>query len=276
MRVAIVGGGCAGLRAARVFHEAGVDFQLFEAASSLGGHARTVRCAGYDVDVGFMVFNERTSAQCAGRHVVVSVDPPPPDDELSHSAQCFIALEFLFVHLDTYPTMLQWFSDCGVELEKSDMSFGVEDVASGVLWSSVRGPRSLFATWAAYASPSMWRFAYDLISFKADVEAFMAGVDDDDYLHTGQLNAEKRRSDNGVLHHSASLEPEERLTLGEWMLTKGYGDYFKRFYLIPMVRNSRSCLFCLHSSGVRGEFCCVIPSPLYRPAQCRYQSFVKS
>ena len=81
MRVAIVGGGCAGLRAARVFHEAGVDFQLFEAASSLGGHARTVRCAGYDVDVGFMVFNERTSAQCAGRRAV-SVEPPPPDELL--------------------------------------------------------------------------------------------------------------------------------------------------------------------------------------------------
>lgn len=45
MRVAVVGGGIAGLMAAYELHQKGMDFQLFEAASYLGGHVKTRRFA---------------------------------------------------------------------------------------------------------------------------------------------------------------------------------------------------------------------------------------
>lgn len=44
--VAILGGGLAGLNAARLLHQAGVDFQLFEARDRLGGRILTVDATG--------------------------------------------------------------------------------------------------------------------------------------------------------------------------------------------------------------------------------------
>jgi monoamine oxidase len=51
--VAIIGGGLAGLNAARLLHGAGVDFQLFEARDRLGGRILTVDEAGAPADTGF-------------------------------------------------------------------------------------------------------------------------------------------------------------------------------------------------------------------------------
>lgn len=45
-QVAIVGGGLAGLVAARRLHEAGVDFQLFEARDRLGGRILSADARG--------------------------------------------------------------------------------------------------------------------------------------------------------------------------------------------------------------------------------------
>jgi phytoene dehydrogenase-like protein len=57
---AVVGSGCAGLAAAHTLASRGVRVTLFEAASSIGGHADTRQVEGVDVDVGFMVFNRVT------------------------------------------------------------------------------------------------------------------------------------------------------------------------------------------------------------------------
>lgn len=51
--VAIVGGGLAGLVAARVLHQAGVDFRLFEARDRLGGRILTTNAAGQPSGDGF-------------------------------------------------------------------------------------------------------------------------------------------------------------------------------------------------------------------------------
>jgi predicted NAD/FAD-binding protein len=62
MRIAIVGGGVSGLVCAHVLYR---DHELvvFEAAAEPGGHAHTVRVESddgvYDVDTGFIVFNDR-------------------------------------------------------------------------------------------------------------------------------------------------------------------------------------------------------------------------
>ena len=62
MRLAIIGGGVSGLVCAHMLH-AEHELVLFEAGDEPGGHADTVRVetdtGGYDVDMGFIVFNDR-------------------------------------------------------------------------------------------------------------------------------------------------------------------------------------------------------------------------
>ncbi|MFR9774765.1 NAD(P)/FAD-dependent oxidoreductase [Micromonospora sp. MS34] len=55
--VVIVGGGLAGLAAARRLHRAGVPWRLLEAADRLGGRVATDRVDGYLLDRGFQVLN---------------------------------------------------------------------------------------------------------------------------------------------------------------------------------------------------------------------------
>ncbi len=63
MRIAIIGGGVSGLTCAHLLHR-DHEIVVFEAGDRAGGHANTVRVetdsAGvYDVDTGFIVFNDR-------------------------------------------------------------------------------------------------------------------------------------------------------------------------------------------------------------------------
>ncbi|MFF0103363.1 NAD(P)/FAD-dependent oxidoreductase [Micromonospora sp. NPDC005257] len=55
--VVVVGGGLAGLAAARRLHRAGVPWRLLEAADRLGGRAATDRVDGFLLDRGFQVLN---------------------------------------------------------------------------------------------------------------------------------------------------------------------------------------------------------------------------
>lgn len=58
MRVAVIGSGISGLGSAYVLVNQGVEeVVLYEKEDSLGGHAKTVRFDGVDLDLGFMVFN---------------------------------------------------------------------------------------------------------------------------------------------------------------------------------------------------------------------------
>jgi monoamine oxidase len=50
--VAVVGGGAAGIAAARRLHEAGLDVLILEARSRLGGRAWSVEAAGFTIDLG--------------------------------------------------------------------------------------------------------------------------------------------------------------------------------------------------------------------------------
>lgn len=58
-RVVIVGGGAAGLFAARTLAERGVDFALFEAAPNLGGNAYGFSLDGVPIDTGVMFYHTR-------------------------------------------------------------------------------------------------------------------------------------------------------------------------------------------------------------------------
>ncbi|WP_211595408.1 NAD(P)/FAD-dependent oxidoreductase [Paracoccus litorisediminis] len=76
LRIAIIGSGIAGLGAAWLLDE-NHDITLFEAEDRPGGHARTVRAEGVEVDTGFIVCNRRTYPLFTAmlEHFGVTLDP---------------------------------------------------------------------------------------------------------------------------------------------------------------------------------------------------------
>lgn len=88
-RIAVIGGGISGNLAARLLHN-DHDITLFEAASYPGGHSNTVTCLidgqSYDVDTGFMVFNDRTYPNFCRLLDMLEVDAQ--DSDMSFSVRC--------------------------------------------------------------------------------------------------------------------------------------------------------------------------------------------
>ncbi|MCT9094300.1 FAD-dependent oxidoreductase [Streptomyces sp. ASQP_92] len=107
-RIAVVGGGVAGLTAAHVLQRA-CDVTLYEADDRLGGHAHTHDVAeggeaALRVDSGFIVHNERT-----------------------------------------YPLLLRLFRELGVSTQDAEMSMSVRCDGCGLQYAGARGPAGLFA-----------------------------------------------------------------------------------------------------------------------------------
>ncbi|MEV5481745.1 MULTISPECIES: NAD(P)/FAD-dependent oxidoreductase [Streptomyces] len=108
-RIAVVGGGVAGLTAAYVLQQGGCEVALYEAADRLGGHAHTLDRPSGDgrtvrVDTGFIVHNDRT-----------------------------------------YPLLLRLFRELGVRTQDSEMSMSVRCEGCGLEYAGARGPAGVFA-----------------------------------------------------------------------------------------------------------------------------------
>ncbi|MBA2117181.1 NAD(P)/FAD-dependent oxidoreductase [Bremerella alba] len=88
-RIAVVGGGISGNLVARLLHN-DYDVTLYEAAHYPGGHSNTVTCEvegkPYDVDTGFMVFNDRTYPQFC--RLLEILDVEAQDSDMSFSVRC--------------------------------------------------------------------------------------------------------------------------------------------------------------------------------------------
>ena len=118
-RIAVVGGGVAGIVAAWLL---GKDHQvtLFEANDYLGGHTHTIVISdgpdeGTPVDTGFIVLNDRT-----------------------------------------YPTFRKFLDSLGVRTRNTNMSFSFHDEARDLTWSGT-GLDGLFAQRINLLRPSFWR-----------------------------------------------------------------------------------------------------------------------
>jgi hypothetical protein len=61
MSVVVIGGGLAGLNAALIVQEAGLDVELYEASDNVGGRVRTDYIDGYTLDHGFQLINDSYS-----------------------------------------------------------------------------------------------------------------------------------------------------------------------------------------------------------------------
>jgi predicted NAD/FAD-binding protein len=88
-RVAVVGAGIAGLSAARALAAQGAAVTLYEAQAHIGGHAQTVDVeldgVRHGVDIGFLVYNERTYPGLSALFAELGVVSTP--SEMSFSVQ---------------------------------------------------------------------------------------------------------------------------------------------------------------------------------------------
>ena len=125
-RIAVVGGGIAGLSAAWSLSDR-AHVTLFEAGDHAGGHTHTVDLTldgiTHGVDTGFLVFNERT-----------------------------------------YPLLIQLFEQLGVEVAPSDMSFSAQVPADDVEWSG-SNLATVFAQRRNLMRPAFWGMLADLLRF---------------------------------------------------------------------------------------------------------------
>jgi predicted NAD/FAD-binding protein len=133
-RIAIIGGGIAGLSAAWLLRNK-FDITLYEAQARLGGHAdtQTVELDGetVSVDTGFIVYNERN-----------------------------------------YPNLVGFFAALGVKTQASEMSFGVS-IGNGDLEYGGATLPQLFAQKRNLASPRFLRMISDVLRFNRNAPALL-------------------------------------------------------------------------------------------------------
>lgn len=178
MRIAVIGSGISGLSAAYYLSRKHTVW-LFEKDDRIGGHTHTVQ-----------------------------VDTPRGP----------LAVDTGFiVHNDrTYPNLIRLFAELGVETQPSDMSFAVNDRATGFEYSS-RGLRGFFAQPSSWFSPRQHRLLREILRFNREAPLLL---------------------DNPAL---ASM------TLGDVVDQGRYSQVFTERYLFPMA----SAVWSMSNEGIR-------------------------
>jgi uncharacterized protein len=173
-RVAVVGSGISGLSVAHGL--AGhAQVTLFEAADYFGGHTHTV-----DLQL----------------------------DGVTHG----VDTGFLVLNERTYPNLLRLFTELGVEIAKSDMSFSVQVPDLGLEWSG-SDLGSVFAQRRNLVRPGFWRMLADVLRFNRLATA-LAG--------------------------STALEALEQ-PIGDFLAEHRFSTEFRDWYFLPMIGCIWSC-----------------------------------
>ncbi|MEV5124619.1 FAD-dependent oxidoreductase [Streptomyces decoyicus] len=167
-RIAVVGGGVAGLTAAYVLQQGGGEVSLYEAEDRLGGHAHTHDTVSGDgrvvrVDTGFIVHNERT-----------------------------------------YPLLLRLFRELGVATQDSEMSMSVRCEGCGLEYAGARGPAGLFAQPRSALRGRYLRMLTEIRSFHRAARTTLA-TDRADTLTLGRFLADCGFSRYFVTHFVTPL-----------------------------------------------------------------------
>ena len=104
----------------------------------------------------------------------------------------------------TYPNFIKLMNKLGVAYEASDMSFSVKCENTGLEYNG-HTLDSPFAQRSNLLKPKFWFMIRDILRFNKETRAELAA--------------------NAV---------SQSETLGQYLARKNYGDYFRRFYIIPM------------------------------------------
>jgi predicted NAD/FAD-binding protein len=173
-RVAVVGSGIAGLSAAHALRQ-DAAVTLFEADRRFGGHAHTV-----DVTLGGVTHGVDTG--------------------------------FLVYNHRTYPQLVRLFEDLKVETAASDMSFSVQDPASGLEWSGCN-LNTVFAQRRNLVSPRFLGMLADILRFN--------------------------KLATGIAVRQAEGELDE--PIGDFLDRHHFGPVFRDGYFLPMIGCIWSC-----------------------------------
>ena len=172
-KIAIIGTGISGLGAAYLLNREH-DITVYEKASRIGGHTRTLT-VDYDgtqvaVDTGFIVFNEAN-----------------------------------------YPELTAMFRHLNVPVQKSDMTFAAS-IREGWLEWGARDTNAIFGQRRNLLRPKFGLLIRDVLRF------------------------------NSAAQEIVETHPE--LTVDGLIARLGLGDWFRRFYLLPMSSAIWSCPPC--------------------------------
>ena len=164
MRIGVIGAGVAGLTAAYLL-EKDHDVCLWEARPRAGGHAHTVE------------------VKMNGQFTPVDTG-------------------FLVYNERTYPRFTRLLQQLDVETESSEMSFSIQDVASGLEYNG-HGLNELFAQRKNLFSYKFWKLLREILRFNRKARDFLADTN----------------------RHGS---------LGEFLDRHGFAEIFNEKYLIPM------------------------------------------
>ena len=173
MKIAIVGSGISGLSAAWLLNKQ-YDITLFEKNTYLGGHSNTASIKYQDKNI--------------------TVDTG-----------------FIVFNFRTYPNLKAFFELLGVEILKSNMSFGIKNLDSGLEYSG-NNLAGLFAQKKNLLNPKFLKMLYDIVKFN-----------------------------KSAIQLIESNQNIQQITLAEFIDNLNLSDYFKNFYLFPMAGAIWSC-----------------------------------
>ena len=166
MKIAVVGAGISGLSAAYYLSKKH-KVDLFEKENQFGGHANTIKVA-YD-----------------------------------HNKEIAVDIGFMVFNKNTYPNLINFFSENKIEIEKSDMSFSVSVDGSDMEYCG-KGLGGIFSNKKNLLNIKFIKMFFEIISF---------------YKNCEKIETEKVKS----------------ITLGEHLKEIKISDYFINYHIIPMV-----------------------------------------
>ena len=166
MKIAVVGAGISGLSAAYYLSKKH-KVDLFEKENQFGGHANTIKVAY------------------------------KPNKEIP------IDIGFMVFNKQTYPNLINFFSENKIEIEKSDMSFSVT-VENSDLEYCGKGLGGIFSNKKNLFNPKFLKMFFEILSF---------------YKNCEKIEIKKISS----------------ITLGEYLKEIKISDYFVNYHIIPMV-----------------------------------------
>ncbi|XAR48940.1 Cyclopropane-fatty-acyl-phospholipid synthase [Bertholletia excelsa] len=128
-----------------------------------------------------------------------------------------VDLGFMVFNRVTYPNMMEFFENLGIDMEHSDMSFSVSLYKGhGCEWGSRNGFSGLFAQKKNILNPYFWQMIREIIKFKNDVLSYLEELDN-------------------------NLDIDRKETLENFIKSRGYSDLFQRAYLVPICASIWSC-----------------------------------